>query len=63
MKNTNDDDEYKKDNSEHQHINESVTNKTEEKEALSKRLMSIKFRQNFIQYEIDIVTSCRGKMI
>ena len=44
MKNTNDDDEYKEENSQHQDGNESLINTTKEKEALVKRLMSMNFR-------------------
>ena len=63
MKNKNDDDEYKEENSQHQHGNETVINKTEEEEASIKRLMSTNFKQNFIQYVINIVTYCGGEMI
>ena len=63
MKNTTDDEKYKEDNSQHQDGNESVINKTKEEEALIKRLMSMNFKQNIIQYVIYIFTSCRGKMI
>ena len=61
MNNTNDYDEYKEDNLQHQDGNESVINKTKEEEALIKRLMSMNFKQNVIQYVIDIVTSCGGE--
>ena len=60
MKNTNDDDEYKEENLQHQDSNESLINTTKEKDALVKRLMSMNFRKNVIQYVIDIVTSCGG---
>ena len=60
MKNTNDDDEYKEDDSQHKDGNETVINKTKEEESFIKRLMSMNFKQNFIEYVIDIVTSCGG---
>ena len=63
MKNTNDDDKYKEENSQHQDGNRSVINKTKKEDALIKWLMSMNFKQNVIQYVIDIVTSCREKMI
>ena len=47
----------------HQDGNESVFNKTKEEEALIQRLMSVNFKQNFIQYVKDIVTSCGGEII
>ena len=62
-KNKNDDDEYKEENLQHQHGNETVIKKTEEEEALIKRFMSTNFKQNFIQYVINIVTSSRGEII
>ena len=58
MKKTNDDEKYKEDNSQHQHGNESVINTTKEEEAWIKRLMSMNFKQNIIQYVIYIVTLC-----
>ena len=61
MKNTNDDDNYKDDNLQHRDVNESIINKTKEEEALIKRLMSMNFKQNVIQYVVDIVTSCGGR--
>ena len=61
VKKANDDDEYKEDNLQHQHGNESVIKKTKEEEAFIKRFMSMNFKQNVIQYVIDIVTSCGGK--
>ena len=57
MKNTNDDDKYKEDNSQNQDGNETVIKKIKEERALIKRLMSIHSKQVFIQYVIDIVTS------
>ena len=60
-KKTNDDDEYKDESSKHQHGNESVINKTKEEQVFLKRLMSMNFKQNVIQYVIDIVTSCEKK--
>ena len=62
MRNTNDDDEYKEENSQHQEGNESVINRTKEEKALIERLMSMNFKQNVIQYMIDIVTLCGGKL-
>ena len=62
-KNTNDDDKYKEENSQNQDGNESVANKTKEEEAFIKRLMYMNFKQNFILYVIDVVTSCLVKMI
>ena len=56
--NTNDDDKYKKKNLQHQDGTESFINKTKEEKALTKRLMSMNFKQNFIQCVIDILTSC-----
>ena len=53
-----DDDNYKDDNLQHRDVNESFINKTKEEESLIKRLMSMNFKQNVIQYVIDIVTSC-----
>ena len=58
MKNTNEYDKHIEDNSQPQDGNESVINKTKEEEVLIKRLMSMNFTQNIIQYVIDIVTSC-----
>ena len=60
---TNDDDEYKNENSQHQDGNESVINTTKEEEALIKRLITMNFKHHVIQYVIDIVTSCGEKMI
>ena len=57
MKDTNDDDKYKEENSQRQQCNESFVNKTKEDEALIKQLMSMNFKKNVIQYVIDIVTS------
>ena len=57
MKNTNDDDEYKEDDSQHKDGNETVINKTKEEESFIKRLMSMNFKQDFIEYVIDIVIS------
>ena len=51
---TNDDDEDKEENSQHQDGNESLS--------MIKRLMSMNFKQNVI-FVIDIVTSCGEKMI
>ena len=70
MKNTNDNDTYKEDTSQHQDGNESVDNPetsdtsrneiiintTKEEEALIKRLMSMNFKHHVIQYVIYIVT-------
>ena len=56
MKNTNYDEEYNEDNSQHLYGNETVINKTKEEEELIKRLMYMNFKQNFIQYVIVIVT-------
>ena len=61
MNNTDDDDKYRGENLQHQDGNVSVTNKTKEEEALIKRLISMSFKQNAIQYVIDIVTSGGGK--
>ena len=48
----------------HQDGDESVIEKNkEEEEALIKRLMSMNFKQNDVQYVIDIVTLCGKKMI
>ena len=58
MKNKNYDDEYKEDNSQHQHGNENIFNKTKEEEALIRRLMSMNIQQKVIQYVIGTVTSC-----
>ena len=63
MNKTNDDDKYKEDNSQHQHSNESFMNKTKEEEELIKRLMSMNFKKNVIQYVIDIITLCGWGMI
>ena len=58
MKNTNDDDEYKEENSKHQYGIESDINETKQEKEQIKRLMYMIFKQNVIQYVIDIVTSC-----
>ena len=63
MKNKNYYDEYKEDNFQHQHGNESVINKTKEEEELIRRLMSMNFQQKVIQYVIGTVTSCGKKMM
>ena len=63
MENKNDDDEYKEDNSQHQHGSESVITKTKEEEALIRRLASMHFQEKFIQYGIGTVTSCGGGII
>ena len=47
MKNKNDDDKYKEENSQPQDGNKSVINKTKEEEALIKLLMSMNFKQYF----------------
>ena len=60
MNNKNSDDEYKEENSQHQHGNESVINKTKQEEAFIKRLMSMNFQQKVIHYVIGTVTSCGG---
>ena len=62
-KKTNDNDEYNEDNLQHQDGNESVINKNKEDKALIKRLVSMNFKENAIQYVIDIVTLCGRKMI
>ena len=43
MKNKYDDDEYKEDNLQHQHDNETVFNKTKEERAFIGRLVSMNF--------------------
>ena len=68
-KNTNDDDEYKEDTSNHQDVNErvddpetsdslrddSVIKINKEEEALIKWLMTLNFKLHLIQYVIDII--------
>ena len=56
-KNTNDDDKYKEQNSQHLDGNETVATRTKEEKSLIKRLMSMNFKHNFIQNVIIIVTS------
>ena len=60
MKNKNDDDKYKEENSQHQQVNESVINKNKEEESLLKRLMFMNFQQKVVQYVICTVTLCGG---
>ena len=61
MKNKNDYDEYKEENSQHQHSNESVINKTKEESALIIQLMSMNFQQKVIKYVIGTVSSYSKK--
>ena len=74
---TNNDDEYKEENSKLQDINEIVDNSktldtlrddstiktTKEEEALIKLLMTLNFKYHVIQFVIDIVSLCGKKMI
>ena len=46
MNNKNSDGKYKEDNSQHQHYNGSVINKTKEEESFIKRLMPMNVQQN-----------------
>ena len=63
MKKKNYDDKHKENNLQHQDGNESVINRTKEEGALIKWLLYMTFKQNFIQYVIDIVTLCAGGVI
>ena len=74
---TNNDDEYKEENSKIQEVNESVDNSetsntlrddsiiktTKEREALIQRFMTMNFKYHVIRYVIDIVSLCGEKMI
>ena len=77
MKNTNDNEKYKKGTSKRQGGNESfdnpetadtsrnkiVINTTKEEESLIKRLMSINFKHHVIKYVMDVFTLCREEII
>ena len=59
--NEDNDDKYKYDNSQALNSNESVIKKTEEEEALIKRLISMNFPLKVVNSVIGTISSCGGK--